>query len=68
MNLTELGQLKAIGLKRNNLSSVPLVLGGIQSLQEIYLENNPSLEVLLHSAMLVLTNKTGIFNQVQQIL
>ena len=45
VTLPELGNLRAIGLKRNNLTAVPLVLGSMQSLQEIYLENNSSLEV-----------------------
>lgn len=44
-SLTRLHRLKAIGLKRNALTRVPQVLGGMQSLQEIYLENNPTLEV-----------------------
>ena len=44
-HLTELANLKAIGLKRNNLSAIPEVLGSMHSLQEIYLENNPTLEV-----------------------
>ena len=44
-SLTRLSHLKAIGLKKNNLTQVPPVLGAIRSLQEIYLENNPALEV-----------------------
>lgn len=44
-SLTQLSHLKAIGLKKNNLSRVPPVLGSMHSLQEIYLENNPTLEV-----------------------
>jgi Leucine-rich repeat (LRR) protein len=47
-SLTKLSQLKAIGLKGNNLRLVPRVLGAMRSLQEIYLENNPYLEVPPH--------------------
>ena len=44
--LTKLSHLKAIGLKNNLLTRVPPLLGRISSLQEIYLEDNPAMEVL----------------------
>ena len=44
-SLTELKYLKAIGLKRNCLTSVPRMLGAMTSLQEIYLEDNAKLQV-----------------------
>ena len=43
--LTQLKYLKAIGLKRNCLTSVPRMLGAMTSLQEIYLEDNAKLQV-----------------------
>ena len=43
--LARLPYLKSIGLKRNCLTSVPMMLGQMQSLQEIYLEDNNDLEV-----------------------
>ena len=43
--LARLPYLKSIGLKRNCLTSVPRMLGQMQSLQEIYLEDNNDLEV-----------------------
>ena len=45
MSLARLTQLKAIGLKKNCLTTVPRMLGYMQSLQEIYLEENADLEV-----------------------
>ena len=45
MSLARLTQLKAIGLKKNCLTRVPRMLGYMQSLQEIYLEENADLEV-----------------------
>ena len=45
MSLARLTQLKAIGLKKNCLTRVPRMLGYMQSLQEIYLEENAELEV-----------------------
>ena len=42
--LARLPYLKSIGLKRNCLTSVPRMLGQMQSLQEIYLEDNNDLE------------------------
>lgn len=47
--LARLPYLKSIGLKRNCLTSVPRMLGQMQSLQEIYLEDNNDLEVWLHT-------------------
>ena len=44
MCLSRLPHLRAIGLKKNALTTVPRVLGYIQSLQEIYLEDNADLE------------------------
>ena len=49
--LARLSHLKAIGLKKNLLTRVPPVLGSMQSLQEIYLENNPALEVSLDQSL-----------------
>ena len=48
--LTQLKYLKAIGLKRNCLTSVPRMLGAMTSLQEIYLEDNAKLQVSLLTA------------------
>ena len=57
MSLARLTQLKAIGLKKNCLTQVPRMLGYMQSLQEIYLEENAELEVCLpgHSPVCLLT-------------
>ena len=44
-SLGRLPHLKAIGLKKNRLTSVPRLLGSLRSLQEIYLEDNDELEV-----------------------
>ena len=44
-SLSRVSHLKAIGLKKNRLTSVPRLLGGLRSLQEIYLEDNDELEV-----------------------
>lgn len=52
--LTQLKYLKAIGLKRNCLTSVPRMLGAMTSLQEIYLEDNAKLQVTLLAARPVL--------------
>jgi len=49
MSLSRLPHLKAIGLKKNCLTRVPRMLGYVNSLQEIYLEENADLEVLLCS-------------------
>ena len=46
-SLGRLPHLKAIGLKKNRLTSVPRLLGSLRSLQEIYLEDNDELEVML---------------------
>jgi hypothetical protein len=44
MCLSRLPHLRAIGLKKNALTTVPRVLGYMHSLQEIYLEDNLDLE------------------------
>lgn len=44
MCLARLPHLRAIGLKKNALTTVPRVLGYMRSLQEIYLEDNADLE------------------------
>ena len=45
LSLSRLPHLSAIGLKENCLTRVPRVLGYVNSLQEIYLEENVDLEV-----------------------
>ncbi|BDA46295.1 probable leucine-rich repeat-containing protein 1 at C-terminar half [Coccomyxa sp. Obi] len=45
MSLARLPHLRAIGLKKNALTTVPRVLGYMRSLQEIYLEDNADLQV-----------------------
>ncbi|KAK9906656.1 hypothetical protein WJX75_005626 [Coccomyxa subellipsoidea] len=45
MCLSRLPHLRAIGLKKNALTTVPRVLGYMHSLQEIYLEDNLDLEI-----------------------
>ena len=45
LSLSRLPHLRAIGLKENCLTRVPRVLGYVNSLQEIYLEENVELEV-----------------------
>ena len=47
LSLSRLPHLRAIGLKENCLTRVPRVLGYVNSLQEIYLEENTKLEVRL---------------------
>ncbi len=49
LSLSRLPHLRAIGLKENCLTGVPRVLGYVNSLQEIYLEENTELEVCLIS-------------------
>ena len=47
MSLSRLPHLRAIGLKKNCLTTVPRMLGYVNSLQEIFLEENANLEVCL---------------------
>lgn len=53
MSLTRLPHLRAIGLKKNCLTTVPRVLGYMRSLQEIYLEDNADLEVRMSLPVLI---------------
>ena len=48
MSLSRLPHLRAIGLKKNCLTTVPRMLGYVNSLQEIFLEENANLEVCLN--------------------